>query len=427
MVVESQNLLNSLYEKADRGFAMDSQSQAWELFKSLGLPTKDKEAFRYLSLQELYRKEFCVDSVTSSISELPSTDNHRFIFVDGVFIQALSSLGGLSPAVVYCTLKEALKTYGSLLKGRFSKFLKETHGGLTFLNHALFEEGFFLYIPQKVHIDKPIEIVELYSSEEAKIHFPKNLIYLGSDAKACFSIQAVANTEASQWINQLTEFHLEARSQCLVNKELLGACSSFYFDHVCAFLRKDAHFSCFTGDGGSPLLRQEFTVELLEQGARAFLKGLSILEKKNQSHHYITMRHKAPHCESHQHFKGVLFDQARLSFEGKICVDKDAQKTQAYQRSNHLLLGKKATAYSKPNLEIFADDVKASHGATIAKLQDEELFYLKARGLDLATAKKLLLKGFCKELIQHLPVSNVVLEEHFDLHLASILDRQTRG
>lgn len=424
-MLNTQELLHNLYEKADHGFALDSQTKAWETFKSLGLPTKDKEAFRYVSLQQLYDKEFSLPSFKPLIRELPSTDNHRFVFMDGIFIPALSTLDKLPLEVVYCTLKEALKTYGSLLKGRFSKFLKESHDGLAFLNHAFFEEGFFLYIPQKLQLDKSIEIVELYSSGAANIHFPKCLIYLGSDAKASFSVQVVAEEGEPQWINQLTEYHLEARSQCFVNKELLGISSSFYFDYVCSFLRKDAHFSYFSGDKGSPLLRQEFTVELLEPGAQAFLKGLSILEKKNQSHHYITMRHKAPHCESYQHFKGVLFDQAKLSFEGKIWVDKEAQKTKAYQRSNHLLLGKKATAYSKPNLEIFADDVKASHGATIAKLQEEELFYLKARGLDLATAKKLLLKGFCKELIQHLPVSHPVLEQRFDVHLASILDRQS--
>ena len=179
-----------------------------------------------------------------------------------------------------------------------------------------------------------------------------------------------------------------------------------------------------SGDGGSDLLRQEFTVDLLEPYATSFLKGLSILEKKKQSHHYVTMRHKAPNCESYQHFKGVLFDQAKLSFEGKIWVDQLAQKTQAYQRSNHLLLGKKAAAYSKPNLEIFADDVKASHGATIAQLQEEELFYLKARGLDLVTAKKLLLKGFAKELLYQLSLPDPLLEEKFDAHFISILKNQ---
>lgn len=425
MIEKSNQLLENLLEISQRHTKDPLKEEAWKRFIASGLPIKEDEAFRYVTFNELHQKSFYKNSLEESFfnnfQEIKE-ESYRFVFLNGVFVSSLSTLDGLPSEIVFCTIKEALQSYSSLLKGRFSKFLKEENSALSFLNYALFEEGFFLYIPPKVMLKKKIEILELYSSNEAQIYFPKFSIYVGKHVKATFKTKVnVIDKELSHFIDRYVEFHLDENASCSIENDALNIGSCWYFDHVSAYLKRDSHFSYVSGDRGGKLLRQEFKVHLLEENAEAFLKGLSILQHKDQSHHHVNMKHLAPGCRSHQHFKGLMFDQSKVSFEGKIWVDKIAQQTQAYQLCNHLLLGERASAYSKPNLEIFADDVKASHGATIAQLSKEEIFYLQARGLTPAFAKKLLVKGFCKELMNEMQSS---LKEEMLLCLGKALEKE---
>lgn len=416
----SSLLLESLLNVAQQRVKDSLKQAAWDHFLAKGLPIKDQEAFRYVLFNELHQKNFS-SSESNSLDHIEplKEDNYRFVFVDGSFVKSLSALEGLPPEIVYCSIKEALQSYGSLLKGRFSKFLKEENSSLSFLNYALFEEGFFLYIPSKVILEKKIEILEVYSSKSAEMHFPKFSIYIGKQAKVTFKTKAIVEQE--HFIDRYMEVHLDAGSSCKIENDALNIGFCWYFDHIAAYLKRDAHFFYVSGDRGGSLLRQESKVYLLEENAEAFLKGLSILQNKDQSHHHVQVKHLAPGCRSHQHFKGLMFDQSRLSFEGKIWVDKIAQQTQAYQLSNNLLLGERASVYTKPNLEIFADDVKASHGATVAQLSEEEIFYLQTRGLTPVFAKKLLVKGFCKELIQEM---GSFLKQEMLCHLQKVLDEK---
>jgi Fe-S cluster assembly protein SufD len=150
--------------------------------------------------------------------------------------------------------------------------------------------------------------------------------------------------------------------------------------------------------------RHDYRVAMSGENSEALLHGLLTLKDRREAHNNILIDHQAPHCRSNQLFKGVLSDVSRSSFEGKILVRQEAQKTEAFQLNNNLLLSERANADSKPNLEIFADDVKASHGATIGQLNAEHLFYLKTRGLRDIEAKKLLVNGFCREILDLIPI-----------------------
>ena len=416
---ESSLLLESLLNIAEHHVKDPLKGEAWKQFLSKGLPVKEQEAFRYVLFNEFHQKSFS-SLEKSSLSDIEprGEDVYRFVFIDGSFVKSLSTVEELPSEVVYCSIQEALQSYSSLLKGRFSKFLKEENSSLSVLNYALFEEGFFLYIPPKILLEKKIEILELYSRESAEMHFPKFSIYVGKQAK--ITLKTKINVEQEHFIDRYMEVHLDAGASCKIENDALNIGPSWYFDHIAAYLKRDAHFSYVSGDRGGRLLRQESKVYLLEENAEVFLKGLSILQK-DQSHHHVQVKHLAPGCRSHQHFKGLMFDFSRLSFEGKIWVDKIAQQTQAYQLSNNLLLGERACVYTKPNLEIFADDVKASHGATIAQLSEEEIFYLQTRGLTPAFAKTLLVKGFCKELIEEM---NCSLKQDMLHYLQGALDKR---
>lgn len=405
---EQALLLEQLTQIASERASQEAmRAAAWKRFLSQGLPGKQEEAFRYLSLRELYAQTFYVPETSQAlIPKLPAAaGNPRFVFIDGIFSTEHSTLEELPKEAVFCTLKEAQRSYGALLDARASKNLQGKRSSFALLNDALYEEGFFLYLPPKTQVMQPIEILDLYSSAHPSLYTPKLSVYLGKNAQAVFHIQAknsLGRSPVTHWVTRCIEFHLDQQSRCYIHNQLLDLGKCWYFDQIFLYLKRDASCHYTSADIGSRLLRQDFKVELLEENAEALLQGLSVLQHKDQSHHYVQMQHLAPSCKSSQHFKGVLFDQTRLSFEGKIWVDPSAQKTEAYQLSNHLLLGEHACAYSKPNLEIFADDVKASHGATVSQLSQDEIFYLQARGLGPTVAKKILVKGFCKELIEQM-------------------------
>lgn len=405
LVQETTGLLDQLKNLASQRVQDPSRAEAWKRFLAKGLPQKNEEQFRYLALRELYEHTFSKPQGAHSYALSPVESGVcRIVLLDGMLSQSLSHLELLPKEIVLCTLAEAQRSYGVLLKNKASKLMQdECSSSLSTLNHALHDEGLFLYIPPRLTFKHRIEIIELYSSSTSALYFPKYSIYLGKEASAHITMQ-VQNVyrESMHFVNRLVEAHLDAQSHLQIQAEFLEVGRCWYFDQVTSFLKRDASFRYLSCDTGSKLLRQDFRVDLLEENAEVFLKGLSLLKKKDQSHQCVRVRHLAPGCRSSQHFKGVLFDQAVLSFEGKIWVDPAAQKTEAYQLSNHLILGEGARAYSKPNLEIFADDVKASHGATVAQLNQEEIFYLKARGLSSPDAKKILVSGFCKTLLEEM-------------------------
>jgi Fe-S cluster assembly protein SufD len=173
----------------------------------------------------------------------------------------------------------------------------------------------------------------------------------------------------------------------------------FHFEALRGYLKRNSTLKTVQATDGGLSVRHDYRVALTGENAEALLNGVWMLNGKNEAHYHVLMDHQAPLCRSMQLFKGALSAVSHSSFEGKILVRQAAQKTQAFQLNNNLLLSDRATADSKPNLEIFADDVKASHGATIGQLDEEQLFYMKTRGFDSVEAKNLLVHAFCKEVI----------------------------
>jgi Fe-S cluster assembly protein SufD len=184
-------------------------------------------------------------------------------------------------------------------------------------------------------------------------------------------------------------------------------------------LKRSSRFEAWNVLSGGQLSRFSSRISLNGENGEALLQGIWMLNENHQAHTHVVMDHHAPHCHSLQKFKGVMADISQASFEGKILVRQPAQKTEAYQLNNNLILGDHAIAYSKPNLEIFADDVKASHGATVTQIDEEQLFYLNSRGIGSSDAKKLLVQGFCREIIDQIPFTS--LREQGGRHVENCL------
>jgi len=302
-------------------------------------------------------------------------------------------------AALFCSYPSALPlseaqqgSFRNYLVQRTEKLIKEMQNPLALLNIALSQEGYFIYIPPEAVVEEPIKVVY---PKNVQLVFPRLHVFVGKGAKATLSIEC----QQSAWVNSFVDIVLEENGSLT----LLSSAdeeAEWYTSTVHATLKRSANFMAFSLMDEGKMMRQEYVISLQESGASASIKGLWTLKENQEAHTHILMRHLAPSCSSLQHFKGALKDQACASFEGKIFVDPCAQKTEAYQLCNHLLLSKDAQAYSKPNLEIFADDVKASHGSTTTSIQEKDLFYLKTRGLNAALAKELLVEGFCKEILE---------------------------
>lgn len=368
-----------------------SKKKAWDTLVQMGLPTKKWEAFRYVPLQELYRPNWVV---AQSAKTVPS--HSALVFVDGHFKADLSRY---PDTLIVLPLKQAYKSYGALLHKRFTESVQNDPDPFVLLNHALYQEGLFLYLAPNQKLQAPLEFVFIQTTPSS-LACPKVDFFMGKGAQATTTTTYIQPGEGTSWTNGAFHLTLEEGAELSHFENSTGIKEGFGFQALRAHLKEKSRLQSFSLFTGTACYRQDLKVTLAGSGAEAELKGLQLLEQKGEAHTHIHMQHVAPQAKSYQHYKSVISDVARVSFSGKIYVEKEAQQTDAYQLSNSLLLGEKAKAMCQPNLEVFADDVKASHGATCARPNADELFYLRTRGLNTHDAQKQLVRGFCRELTE---------------------------
>lgn len=355
---------------------LNYRKKGWSQFEAIGLPKPKQEAFQYVTQKWAFPK-------AATRKQLQRASQTGLVFVDGFFEEGLSQV----PApIVAVGLDQAMRPYGLFLQNRLASTLGKEKDPFAALNGALFGRGAFLYVPPKCKA--ALHLIHIYSGEE--MASPRLHIYVGRGAELKLSQEAEGKSGFS---NGVIDWVLDTGAQVQFIDKAAGNLQA-----IRATLKRDSKLkTVLLGES----LRTSMRVELAEENSEAELLGLARLDGTAEAHIHAHVEHIAPHARSRQHFKSVLSGGSRFSFEGKIYVHAAAQKTEAYQLNNNLILSDEATAYAKPNLEIFADDVKASHGSTTGQLDEEELFYLRSRGLNLAEAKKWLVAGFCKEITDH--------------------------
>lgn len=356
------------------------RKKAWDRFESIGLPRPKQEAFQYLTKKLTFPRP--AERKTSPILSLDGS-KEKLVFVDGFFEESLSKVP--SP-LVSLPFEVAFRSYGLFLQSRLAKILGQETDPFAALNGAFQGRGAFLYVPPKCKA--ALNLIQIYTSDEmasSRLH-----IYLGRNAQLHL-------TQTSQgkcgFSNNAVDFVLDSGAELSLIDHGEG-----HFQAIRSTLKRDSKLKIVLLGKN---LRTSIRTELAEENAEVELYGLAVLDGDAESHFHVNVEHEAPHTRSRQHFKSVLKEKSRFSFEGKIHVHPSAQKTEAYQLNNNLILSEEAIANAKPNLEIFADDVKASHGATVGQLNEEELFYLRSRGLGLEQAREWLIQGFSKEILDH--------------------------
>lgn len=400
--------LDAYYERYVEGHPLEKfKSRAWEKFREKGLPTRKDEVFRYVKLHHLYAKEYAKAPLESNLTHkdiaqhvLDECRGSVLVFINGHYSQELSCTEALSSKIVVSPLKGALRTYSALLTNQWNKMSKEETDPFALLNFALQDEGVFVYVPPNVVSDVPLQVLHIVDSKEAVFSFPRFQLFMGKSSQL-----QVTSTQAGSSLNdccicQVAELSIEENAHLrFVQADTHSSSEVWHFDAVRATLKKDAFFEVVAATEGSASVRNDYRVVLVGTNAEASLNGVWMLKDAREAHYHVLIDHQAPNCISRQLYKGALDEQGHSSFEGKILVRSEAQQTNAFQLNNNLLLSDQASAESKPNLEIFADDVKASHGATVGQLDKEELFYMKTRGFSDHVAKNLLINGFCQEVV----------------------------
>lgn len=331
------------------------------------------------------KEELSPDFVASHAApECPST----LVLTNGHFAPALSRFSLLKSCVIL-SLEEAWKQFGPLLHSRAAADLNEEKDPFALLNGAHHGTGLFFYVPPGVVIKEPVQILSFLSSEG--LIAPRIHLFLGAGS----SLTLVERSVGTGFCVDHIDIQLDENASLFLTDLMSGVRS------LRVSLSRSSRFKSLSY---SKNVRQTMKAVLNEENGDCELRGLFDLAGTNEAHVSVLVEHRAPHCRSRQHFKFVNQDKSRSSFEGKIYVHPLAQKTESYQLNQNLLLSDEASVVAKPNLEIFADDVKASHGATISQLNAEDLFYFRTRGFSEAQAKELLRQGFCQELLNDLPI-----------------------
>lgn len=384
------------------------RSEAIRNFEAKGFPSKKEEAWKYTSLNSLQKVNFSIFPKEETNLEykdvkkyfLHEIDTYKIVFVDGVYSSYLSET--THDGVDVCLMSSAFSKpmFRQVLEVYFNKAANKDES-LTSLNTAFSKEGAYIYIPKNKMPKKPIQILHLATGNEAALMLqPRNLIVAEDNAEVQIIERHQSLTENEVFTNSVTEIFAGKDAIVDYYKVQNDALTASLIDNTYISQKDSSVVRVHTFSFGGKLIRNNLNFYQNGERIDSTLKGVTILGDKQHVDHHTLVHHIQPNCESHQDYKGIFGDNSTGVFNGKIIVDKIAQKTDAFQQNNNILLSDRATINSKPQLEIFADDVKCSHGCTIGQLDDEALFYLRTRGIPKKEATALLMYAFANNVLQ---------------------------
>ena len=395
-------------------------------FVSTGLPSRRDESWRYTDLRRLDRLDLAglagrTDGET--VAELPgalaSLDAERIVFVDGRYDAALSAHGAQSGGarldVLSAHLGNGCGDAAAILGPGLAEWDGAGQEALAALNTAMTRDGVVVDVPAGTKLDKPILVVHLLSGEAGAVH-PRNVLRIGAGAEADLAEVFIGRSGSTGWTNTVLEGAIEQGGRLRHVAMIRHGAGAVHTGRMTMDVARDANYAAQALTLGGRVVRNEFVVRLSGPGAECSLSGGALAHGRRHVDHTTEITHAAPHTESEQVFRNVADDNARTVFQGRVVVEKDAQKTNARQSGRSLLLSPGAEAQNKPELRIFADDVKCSHGATVGDLDKDALFYLRARGIDEAEARALLTRAFVADLLTLLPIeaARTAVEEAVD-------------
>lgn len=390
----------------------DVRTSAIKNFENKGFPTKKEEAWKYTSLNTVLKNDYSVFPKNENSIEFAEVkkyfiheiDTFKVVFIDGIFSSFLSST--THDGIDVCLMSSALNKpkYKMVIDNYYNKIASKDET-LTSLNTAFANEGAYINIPKSKVVDKPIEIMYFSTGSEAALLVqPRNLVIVGENSHVQIIERHQSLNENPVLTNSVTEIFAQKRAIVDYYKIQNDNHEANLIDNTYVSQQHESHVSVNTFSFGGNLTRNNLNFYHFGERIVSNLNGITIIGDKQHVDHYTLVQHAQPNCESHQDYKGIYSDRSTGVFNGKIFVEKEAQKTNAFQKSNNILLSDKATINAKPQLEIFADDVKCSHGCTIGQLDETAMFYMQQRGIPKKEAKALLMYAFSNAVIESIKI-----------------------
>ena len=392
----------------------DVRSEAIKIFETQGFPSKKDEAWKYTSLKSILKHDYSVFPKSENSIEyhdvkkyfIHDIDSYKIVFIDGRYSSHLSQT--THDGLDVCLMSAALNKpkYQLIIKNYFNKIAPKD--SLTSLNTAFSQEGAYIQIPKNKIVDKPIQIIHFSTgNESALMQQPRNLIVVNENSHVQIIERHQSLTENPVLTNSVTEIFANKRAIVDYYKVQNDNEHASLIDNTFINQKQESHCSVHTFSFGGKLTRNNLNFYQNGERIDSTLKGVTIIGNKQHVDHNTMVHHIEPNCESHQDYKGVFDDSSTGVFNGKVLVNKEAQKTNAFQANNNILVSDKASINTKPQLEIFADDVKCSHGCTIGQLDESALFYMRSRGIPEKEAKALLMYAFSNNVLNSVKIPEI--------------------
>lgn len=389
-------------------------------FEEVGLPTTKNEEWKYTNLNPIlkhdFKHAFKYSAQEIDLKELPQIekDINRIVLVNGFYSDELSEIKEDKTDLIITSLRIAQKKYPDLVNAHLGKYTAYQENGLWALNTAFLQDGIFIHVPKNAKPKKPVQII--YVNDCRKENYliqPRNLILVDQGAEVQITESFHTLGDHYSFLNVASEIMVAENASLTQHKLQADKENAFEVCYTQVIQKRDSHFKDTKITTGGSFVRNDLRVESKGPNSSSNLYGLYLLDNKQFADNHTVVDHKVPDCVSNELYKGVLDDKSVGVFNGKVYVRPDAQKVNAFQANRNILLSDEATINTKPQLEIWADDVKCSHGATSGQLNEEEVFYLQSRGIDKDQAKSLLVYAFAGEVIEYIqwePLKEIVIK-----------------
>lgn len=418
-------------------YVLKVREDAMKDFLSRGIPGRKNEEYKYSNPVKLFQEEYVFQGLPvctgfsaqeedvykkASAELIPGLNPFIIVLYNGSFREELSDLSGLPKGVIVKSLKQAFEENPELIQNYFNTCADSAEDAFASLNTAFCSDGVFIYVPEVVKIEKAFHIInrvgpvinQLSPADDLLI-MPRHLFVVEKDAEVKI-VESFDNYESERvLINSVTEVIVKEQARTHFYKLQNGADKSSQICGIHVKQYENSHFDTNLMVLNGLWIRNNLRIEVAGKNCETFLNGLFITNESQHVDNHTLVDHQQPDCESRQLYKGILDGKSAGVFNGKIYVRKDAQKINAYQSSKNILLSDDAAIYTKPQLEIYADDVKCSHGSSTGRINEEALFYLRSRGIGTEAAKRLLLFAFVSDVLKTITIEP--LRNHLDILL----------
>jgi Fe-S cluster assembly protein SufD len=412
-LVELYRQNHSIYHEGCPSFMNNARSEAFEKFSSQGIPSKKNENYKYTDLRPVFQNDFSVVPryIEQSVDlhelfkcNVPQLNSHIILLINGWYYGRNRRIGNFPKGVICSSLLHATNEHPELVEKYYNQQAGKSDDPMANLNTAFAKDGLFFYVPDNVTIEEPIQVINLLYAKDNTFAVQRNLFILGNNSEAKILFCDHTLNKNYYILNNLSETHVGKDSRFSFYSTQNQHNGAVNLTHFFGSLQENANLDTNTVTLNGGIVRNDLHIQLQGEHSHANINGLSLSDDKQHIDNFTSIEHQVPNCTSSQLYRNILDQQSSGVFTGKIHVHRDAQKTQAFQQNNNVLLSDTSEMNSKPQLIIDADDVKCSHGATIGRIDEDALFYLRTRGIVEKEARLMIMSAFADEVLSQIGV-----------------------